>query len=515
MRISDGKDPGDGYMASCMEEPILRLRNVSKSFPGVKALDDVSLDVEKGKVHALAGENGAGKSTLVKVLMGMETPAAGVIVFKGSPVDIRTPHQALRMGISMIHQELLPFPDLTVAENVCMGLEPTRWFPGWLDKPAMNRRTRQLLERLGVSLSPTARMRTLTVPEMQTVEIAKALAYGAEVIIMDEPTSAISGQETAALFAVIRDLKARGVALIYISHKMDEVFAIADTVTVLRDGRRVTTADIRELDENRLISFMVGRELKVRRRDSAGSTRGDQPALEVRGLTKEGKFRDVNLAVHPGEILGIAGLMGAGRTDLAMALFGLAPADSGRILVNGRSVRITRPQDAIANGIAMVSEDRKAYGIVPSMGVKQNITLASLRRCSRGHVIDAREENKVADEQIRTFSIKTRGREQQARFLSGGNQQKVVIAKALLTGPSILILDEPTRGIDIAAKAEIHALIEHFARDGKAVILISSELPDIFALSDRILVMRQGTISAELRPGTNTQEEVLKYAMPD
>ncbi len=498
-----------------MQEPILRLRDISKSFPGVKALDGVSLDVQKGKVHALAGENGAGKSTLVRILMGMETPDAGVIEFKGRPVEIRTPHQALRMGISMIHQELLPFPDLTVAENVCMGMEPTRWLPGWLDKPAMNRRAREALERLGVRLSPTARMRALSVSEMQTVEIAKALVYAAEVIIMDEPTSAISGRETAALFALIRDLKARGVAVIYISHKMDEIFGIADTVTVLRDGRRVTTCAAAELDDNRLIALMVGRPLNVRDRGSGDAAKGDRPVLEVRDLRKEGKFRDVSLTVYPGEILGIAGLMGSGRTDLAMALFGLASADSGRILVNGKSVRITGPQDAFANGIAMVSEDRKEYGVVPSMGVKQNITLASLERCSRGQIIDGREENKIADEQIRTFSIRTRDREQSVKYLSGGNQQKVVIAKALLTSPSVLILDEPTRGIDVAAKAEIHALIERFAREGKAVILISSELSDIFALSDRILVMRQGTISAELQPHTSSQEKVLKYAMPN
>ena len=319
--------------------------------------------VERGQVHAVTGENGAGKSTLMKILAGIDAPDSGEIVRSGR--------------IAMIHQELLTFPDLTVAENICMGQEPARWFPGWIDRPAMHREAARSLERLGVTISTCRKMRELSVAEMQTVEIAKALARQADVIIMDEPTSAISDREVEALFGVIRDLKRRGVAVIYISHKLDEIFSIADVVTVLRDGRHVATHGITELDENKLIALMVGRELTAQLSERAG--RGPAPlALEVRGLSKAGRFRDVSFTVRRGEILGIAGLMGAGRTDLASAIFGLVPAERGEIRINGRRVRIRRPADAIANGIAMVTEDRKEYGLVPNMSVKHNISLGSL-----------------------------------------------------------------------------------------------------------------------------------------
>ncbi len=492
---------------------MLQVKSLSKSFPGVKALDQVSLDVARGQVHAVTGENGAGKSTLMRILIGLDAPDAGEILFKGRPVQLKNPHEALRLGISMIHQELLPFPDLTVAENICMGREPVRWFPGWLDKPAMHREAQRLLERLGVRLPPARKMRELSVAEMQTVEIAKALAYQADVIIMDEPSSAISEREVEALFEVIRDLKRRGVAVIYISHKMEEIFRIADVVTVLRDGRHVATRDIGELDENRLIALMVGRELNAAPPQSAAEQ--GEAALEVRGLSKPGVFSQVSFTVRRGEILGIAGLMGAGRTDVVSAISGLAPAETGEIRVDGRSVRIRGPRDAIANGIAMVSEDRKEYGLVPSMSVKHNVTLASLDRYCRGGFIDRRAENQAADQQIQRFSIKTPDRNRKVKHLSGGNQQKVVIAKALLTDPAILILDEPTRGIDIGAKAEIYAIMRRLAREGKAIIMVSSEMAEILSLSDRILVMREGEITAELRPLDTTQEEVMKYAMPN
>lgn len=515
-----------------MEENwVLQVRNLSKSFPGVTALESVRLDVRRGSVHALMGENGAGKSTLMKTLIGIHTPDGGEIRFKGQRVRVRNPHEALGLGISMIHQELLPFPDLTVAENVWMGREPTRWFPGWLDRQVMNQQTEELLGRLGVHLSPTRKMKELSVAEMQTVEIAKALAYDAEVIIMDEPTSAISDREVESLFRVIADLKQRGVAVIYISHKMDEVFRIADEITVLRDGRYVGTHAAAELDANRLIALMVGRELTGNRTVTKGQSpfvrtaSGDGPlvtsasnagewALEVRGLSQNGRFRNVSFQVQRGEVLGIAGLMGAGRTELVSAIYGLSPADSGEIRVDGRRVRIASPRDAISHRIAMVTEDRKQYGLVPKMSVKHNLTLANLQRCCRGPLIDHRHENRLADEQIRAFAIKTSHRNQRANHLSGGNQQKIVIAKALLADPKVLILDEPTRGIDIGAKTEIYALISHLASEGKAVILVSSELPEILSLSHRILVMCEGSVTAELSPQNATQEEVLKYAMP-
>jgi len=492
---------------------VLQVRNLSKSFPGVIALKGVNLDVERGQVHAVTGENGAGKSTLMKILAGIHAPDAGEILFKGRPVRLGNPHEALRMGISMIHQEPLPFPDLTVAENISMGREPTRWFPGWLDKPAMSREAGELLERLGVSLPPWRKMKDLSVAEMQTVGIAKALAYRAEVIIMDEPSSAISGREVEALFGVIRDLKRQGVAVIYISHKLEEIFRTSDAVTVLRDGLHVATHAIGELDESKLIALMVGRDLKPAKPASAVGQ--GEVALEVRGLRRAGASRTVSFQVRRGEILAIAGLMGAGRTELVSAISGLAPAEIGEIRVRGRSVRIRNTRDAISSGIAMVSEDRMRYGLVPSMSVKHNVTLSSLDRCSRGWFIDQSAENHVTDQQIQAFSIKSPGRNRKVKLLSGGNQQKVVIAKALLTDPTILILDEPSRGIDIGAKAEVYAIVRRLAREGKAILMVSSELAEILSLSDRILVMREGEISAELDPQHTTQEEIMRWAVPN
>ncbi|MCY2989898.1 MAG: sugar ABC transporter ATP-binding protein [Planctomycetota bacterium] len=493
-------------------DTLLQVRNLSKSFPGVNALQGVRLDVRRGQVHALLGENGAGKSTLMRILIGLLSADAGDVFFQGRRVQIRSPHAARQLGIAMIHQELLPFPELTVAENLFMGQEPTRWWPGWLDKPARQREATRLLQRLGVALSPATKMKRLSVAQMQTVEIAKALAHQAELIIMDEPTSAISEREVEALFGLIRDLQQRGVAVIYISHKLDEIFRIADAVTVLRDGRHVATQHIGEVDEQQLIAWMVGRELQAVFPKASAEPR--DVALEVRGLTRPGEFHDVTFQVRRGEIVGIAGLMGAGRTELVHALFGLAPARSGEIRVHGRTVRIASPRAALAQGLALVSEDRQRLGLVPDLSVKQNITLASLTRCCRLGWIDHRRENLVAEERIREFAIKTPDGNQKVKYLSGGNQQKVVIAKALLTEPSILILDEPTRGIDIGAKAEIYAIMTRLAREGQAILMVSSELPEVLALSHRILVMREGLITAELDPRHTSQEEILRYAIP-
>ena len=487
---------------------ILQVRNLSKSFPGVNALVDVRLDIEPGEVHAVIGENGAGKSTLMKVLIGLHRPDAGAILWKGQAIRIKNPHDALRRGIAMIHQELLPFRELTVAENIAMGREPTRWFPGWVDRAAMNREAARLLDRLGVALSPTRKMKELSVAQMQTIEIAKALAYNAGVIIMDEPTSAISDREVEALFGVIRDLKQRGVGVIYISHKLDEIFRIADTITVLRDGRHVTTQPSRELDEQKLISLMVGRDL-IPAKSGRGSV--GEPVLAIRNLTSPGKFHHVSFQLHRGEILGLAGLMGAGRTDLANAIYGLSPAASGGIEVNGHTIDVASPADAIAAGIALVSEDRRQYGFVPCMTVKHNITLASIRNWFVNH----RAENNLADDQIRAFAIKVSSRNQLLENLSGGNQQKVVIAKVLLSEPDVLILDEPGRGIDIGAKSDVYAIIKELASSGKAILLVSSELPELLSLADRLLVMREGEVTAELDPRHTCQEEIMRYAMPN
>ena len=478
---------------------MLQVEAVSKSYWGIHALERVSFQVASGEVHAVTGENGAGKSTLMRIIAGMERPDEGEVRFAGR-------------GISMIHQELLPFPDLTVAENIWMGQERTRWLPGWLDQPAMNREAAERLARLGVMVDATRRMRDLSVAEQQSVEIVKALARGADLIIMDEPTSALSARELELLFRIIVDLKRAGVSVIYISHRMEEIFRLADRITVLRDGRHVATRTASEFDEDQVIALMVGRAL-----DTTIAKGGGEPgeaALEVRGLTREDRFRNVSFVLRRGEILGLAGLMGAGRTDVAAAIFGLAPADAGTVAVRGRTVRIGSPADALACGIAMVTEDRKEFGLVPNLSVRENLTLSNLKCCARGPFLRRRVEAAVADEQIRKLDVRTAGREQAVKYLSGGNQQKVVLARALLTNPDVLILDEPTRGIDVGAKAEIYALIARLAREGKAILLVSSEMNEILSLSDRVLVMREGAIATELLTGTTTAEEILRYAMP-
>jgi inositol transport system ATP-binding protein len=479
---------------------ILEGKNISKSFSGVRVLEDVSIRVEPGTVHVLVGENGAGKSTLMKILARLLPPDSGEVV------------SAERASVAMIHQELMPFPDLSVAENIAMGREPVTRLPGWIDRAAMRRDAVRLLETLGADLDPDRKMRGLSVAAVQMVEIAKALARNASVVLMDEPTSALPAHETEALFAVVAELVRRGVAVVYTSHKMDEIFRIAHTITVLRDGRLISTGRSEELDERRLIALMVGRDLEVQ--PGTAGTPG-AVALEVRGLGKAGEFRKISLTLRRGEITGVAGLMGSGRTELASAIFGLTTADDGEIVVNGRAVKIRHPADAMRCGIAMVTEDRKESGIIPTMSLKQNLSLAALRRVCRGPWIDGEAETRMADAQVRAFGIRARDCDQQIRFLSGGNQQKALIARALLTQPGVVIFDEPTRGIDIGAKSEIHGMMRSLARDGKAILMISSEMPEILAVSDRILVMREGMISAELDPRRTTEEEILRFAIPN
>jgi inositol transport system ATP-binding protein len=478
---------------------MLTVTDIRKAFWGIQALDGVSLTVRRGEIHAVMGENGAGKSTLMRILAGVERADSGEIVFEGR-------------GVSMIHQELLPFPDLTVAENVWMGQELVRGPFGLLDKPAMLRGARERLARAGVWLDPARRMRDLSVAEAQTVEIAKALARDADLFILDEPTSALSAREAESLFALIADLKRRGAGVLYISHHLEEVFRLADTITVLRDGRLVATEPAASLDAARLIALMVGRELD-RSAPRAAPTPGEV-ALEVRGLARAGRFGDVSFTLRRGEVLGVAGLMGAGRTDLASAIYGLAPADTGEIYVRGQRARIASPVDAMRFGVGMVTEDRKQFGVFPNLSVKHNLTVAGLARCCAGPLIRHSAESATAADQIRRFRIRAAGPDAPARNLSGGNQQKVVLAKALLADPDILILDEPTRGIDVGAKAEIYELIAALARDGKAVLLISSEMNEILQLSSRILVMREGQAAGEVRPDRTSPEEILRMAMP-
>ncbi|NDU99208.1 sugar ABC transporter ATP-binding protein [Spirosoma terrae] len=494
------------------QEYILDVRGLSKTFSGIKALDNVQLAVRKGEVHALMGENGAGKSTFMKILIGLLKPDSGDIFFEGAPLQVKNVHDSLKKGISMIHQEILMVPELTVAQNIFLGRETTRFMPGWLDDQTIYRKANEILTQMGVSLDVRTPMKYLSVAEMQMVEIAKAISNDAKVIIMDEPTSAISDKEVATLFSIINDLTKKGVAIIYISHKMDEIFTIADTITVLRDGRYIATHSATELDTNRLISLMVGREIDSLFPDAVEL--GGQEAISVKNLGRKGSFSGISFTVKAGEILGMAGLMGAGRTEIARAIFGLDRFDEGEIAVNGNLVSITCPQDAMQHGIGYVSEDRKALGFIPNMTVKENITLGNLSNYTQGLFIQQKQEAKIASEVAENLRIKTHTLDQKVANLSGGNQQKVVIGKVLLASPRIIILDEPTRGIDIGAKSEIYKLIRQLTASGIAVIMISSELPELVGMSNRILVLSEGKQTTILSKQEATQETIMAHAMP-
>ena len=494
-----------------MNQPyLLKAENISKSFPGVKALDKVNLTIEGGKVHTIIGENGAGKSTLMKILMGMLLPDEGEILYKGEKVKFTSVQEAIKTGVSMIHQELLPFPELSIAENIFMGNEPTSRILGWINKKEMNKNAALLMNKLGANVEVTKAMKELSIAEMQMVEIAKAISNKSEIIIMDEPTSALSNREIDILFGIIEELKQQGIAIIYISHKMDEIFKISDTITVMRDGKHITTCEIAEIDQQKLISLIVGREINSIF-DKKESIPGEE-ILSVTELTGE-KFKDINFNLRRGEILGIAGLMGSGRTEIVNSIYGLEKIVKGTIFINGKKVKIRSPKDAIKNSIGLVSEDRKKYGLVLGLSVKHNISLSSLEKCKNGLFLNLKEENEIANAQINKLNIKTTSSDQLANYLSGGNQQKIVIAKVLLNDADIIIFDEPTRGIDIGAKSEIYKLMTQLVSEGKAIILISSELVEILGLSDRILVIREGEIKAELSQREATQELIMKYAM--
>lgn len=488
---------------------ILRAANISKSFSGVPVLHQVGIEVEAGKVHALMGENGAGKSTFMNILMGMFQPDEGELFVNGEKMLFTSARDAMRHGISMIHQELLIFPELTVAENIFMGREPvTGW--GRIDRRAMNEEATVLMRQLEMDIPVTAKMKDLSIGQMQMVEIVKAVSNQASILIMDEPTSAISNKEAQVLFRIIHTLKEQGKAIIYISHKMDEIFTLADTITVLRDGRYIATRKREELHMDELINLIVGRELKSLFNKQALQL--GEVLLEVKRMCSD-RVTDITFSLRRGEILGIAGLMGAGRTEIAHAIAGMEKVKAGEIFLKGRRIRVDSPRDAIAHGIGLVTEDRKQLGLVLSSSVKQNITLPSLKKHSRGFLLDVRRENRVADWEIARFRIKTASRNQQVGSLSGGNQQKVVLSGIHLNDPEIIILDEPTRGVDVGAKQEIYQYISELVSMGKAVILISSELPEILALSDRILVVREGGIKAELKREEASQELIMKYAM--
>ena len=505
--------------------PLLRVERVTKSFPGVLALQDVSLEVHPGEVLGLVGENGAGKSTLMKILSGVYQPDAGEIIFDGKPVVLHSPRQAQDLGISIIYQEFNLMPNLSVEENVFVGREPNagkvvRW-------RQLRKQTTALLDQLGVRLNPGAIVRSLSVAEQQMVEIAKALSLNARLVIMDEPTSALTDTEVTALFEIIRGLKARGLAVIYISHRLEEIFTICDRVTVLRDGELAGELPIAEATPDRIVRLMVGRPLmdlfrpeEAERRLQSLAERSPAPVLEVRGLGRTGTgqdpsaivLEDVSFSVRPGEIVGLAGLVGSGRTEIARAIFGADEYDRGEIVVDGQPIRIRSPREAIRLGIGLVPEDRKLQALVLSLAIRENLSLSLLNRLSRFGVVRLAAERALARRMVDALRVRTPSIEQKVLNLSGGNQQKVVIAKWLALHPKILIMDEPTRGIDIGAKAEVHGLMHQLAADGVAILMISSELPEIIHMSDRILVMRQGMIAGELARAEATQEAVMTLA---
>ncbi len=493
-----------------MSAPLLQLSGVQKSFGAVRALKGVSFELIAGEVHALLGENGAGKSTLIKVITGAHQPDGGTITVAGEEVSQLTPSKARALGIACIYQQPALFPDLSVAENIALRLEKTSAFHRIRWKESATR-AKELLHRIGAEIDPAKEVRELSMPEQQLVEIACALGSGARIVIMDEPTASLTQKEQHLLFAVVRDLRAQGVGVIYISHRLEEIFALADRVTVLRDGESVGTNAVDQLNEAQMIKLMVGREVSSIYPPAEGVPGEIVLALKNVGCTASG-VRGVTIEVRAGEIVGMAGLVGAGRTELARILFGITPADAGEISLRGQRIRISSPQNAIAQGIAYVPEDRRRHGVILEMPIAQNMTMAIHPALFPGSWLRFNTETKLAQDFIRDLGIKAYGPEAPGGSLSGGNQQKVSVARWLATKPKLLILDEPTQGVDVGAKAEIHKIIRALAKDGLAVLMISSDLPEILGMSDRIAVMRGGELTAIL-PGGSDAHTVMAAAL--
>ena len=492
-----------------MSEHILELKQISKRFSGVEVLHQVSFSLRPGEVHALLGENGAGKSTLVKVMTGVHQPDGGEIHLHGQPVTFGDPRASLQAGIAAIYQELSLFPDLNVAENIFVGRQPTK-AGGRLDWRTLYAEADKLLASLGVRLDLKQKARSLSIAQQQMVEIARALSIDARILIMDEPTSSLTLSEVAELFRLVRRLREDGTAIVFISHRLEELFEIADRVTVLRDGAYVDTRPLAEVSRDDLIRLMVGRTISnlfPKQEVPAGDV-----ALKVENLTLDGVFENISFELRRGEILGMAGLVGAGRTDVARAIFGVEPPSSGHIEVEGKAVAITSPQQAIALGLALVPEDRQLHGLIPPMAITANISLPMLAHYARRGWLRPKQERAAAFTAAQQMEVRANSIWQRARELSGGNQQKVVLAKWLATQPRILILDEPTRGIDVGTKAAIHALMSELAGQGIAILMISSELPEVLGMSDRILVMREGRVTGRFTRGDATQETIMSAA---
>ncbi|MGL6114906.1 ribose ABC transporter ATP-binding protein RbsA [Cetobacterium sp. SF1] len=491
------------------KEKVLEMKNIVKTFPGVKALDGAYLNVYRGRVMALMGENGAGKSTLMKIMTGIYEKDSGNIKYMDKEVDFKGAKDSQEAGIAIIHQELNLIPYLTITENIFLGREKANSF-GKIDWKTMNREARELLDILDIKDSEKTLVKDLTIGKMQMVEIAKALSQKAQLIVMDEPTDALTDKETESLFKVIRNLTRDGKSIIYISHRLKEIPEICDDITVMRDGKFIVEAEVKNIDENFIIENMVGRSLDEQF-PRVEVEKGPE-VLKVENL-KGAHVKDVSFSLHRGEILGIAGLMGAGRTELMKTIYGYYKKSQGDIYIDGKKVKINSPEDGIKNGIAYVSEDRKGDGLVLGLSVKENMTLSSLDNISNSVKIDGKKEKSLVKEFIGKFRIKTPGENQIIKNLSGGNQQKVAIAKALLTNPKILILDEPTRGVDVGAKKEIYDVINELKIKGLSIIIISSEMPEVMGLSDRIMVIHENTISGDLTSEEATQENIMRCAV--
>jgi ribose transport system ATP-binding protein len=489
------------------EQPILQMRGISKSFPGVQALAGVDFSVRRGEIHALVGENGAGKSTLMKVLAGAETKDAGEIIFDGQLISPSNPAEAQAQGISLVHQELSLAPNLT--ENIFVRREPRRF--GLIDWRRLNNRARELLDEFELHIPTDTPVKNLSLGTRQVIEIAKALQVEAKLLVLDEPTSSLETHEVELLFKLLRRLASRGIGVIYITHKMDEIFSLTDRITVLRDGRIAGARERGETSAHEIIGLMVGRTLD--HLFPAKASNIGAVIFEVRGLTTKGKFKDISLLVRSGEVLGLAGLIGSGRSEAMMASTGCAHLDSGEILLDGKCVRIDRPIDALRHRLVYSPEDRRNQGLFQAKGVRENVIAASLSSCSRVGLMQRSTEKKLTTGYIRELAIKTPDQEKPVGALSGGNQQKVLLAKWLATNPRVLIADEPTRGVDVGSKSEIHHLLRRFTENGGAVIMISSELPEILGMSDRIVVFHEGRVAGELKSDEATEEKIMRLAM--
>jgi ABC-type sugar transport system ATPase subunit len=497
-----------------MNQPLLLETDcISKTFPGVKALDTFSLQVKAGEVHAIVGENGAGKSTLMNILSGVYSPDEGKMLFNGKEISLKSPRQAQECGIVMIHQELSLATNVSVMENVYIGRLKKNAL-GFIDYKNMEKSCQQLLDSIGIEgISPQQRVEGLSISQMQMVEIAKALSLQAKLLIMDEPTASLTKKETDLLLHVIQDLRNKGVSVLYISHRMEEVFSIADYITVLRDGKYIATLPTQETTTAEVISLMVGREFtKSLKREFMSDRSAIRPILEVKGLTLHNKVKNINLEVYPGEIVALTGLVGAGRTELVQSILGIDKIKSGCIYFEGKEVRISSPQQAIRLGISFLPEGRKIQGIFADMSVRENISMAGLKKFARFSVLSTFKETQSAKQYVKDLDIRTTNVEKEIKYLSGGNQQKAIFARCLLTNPKLLILDEPTHGVDVGAKSEIYEIINQLSKNNVSVLLISSELPEVLTLADRILVMRNGEIVQQLLNHEASQEIIMQYA---